>query len=56
MGVSSRTVVVVDVDRGLTGLLPWGEYSTGISPTTAVDPVAVKAVQISTETRSNALT
>ena len=45
VGVSSRAVVVVDVNRGLTGQLSRVEYSTGIFPTAAVDPVAVKAVQ-----------
>ena len=45
MGVSGRVVVVVDVNRGLLWQLSRGEYSAGIFPTAAVDPVAVKAVQ-----------
>ena len=32
----------VDVNRRLVGQLPRGEYTTGFSFTTAVDPVAVK--------------
>ena len=34
-----------DVNRGLLGQLSWGEYSTSIFSSAAVDPVAVKAVQ-----------
>ena len=49
MGVSGRAVVVVDVNRGLLGQLFRGEYSAGIFPTVAVDPVDVKAVQGSTQ-------
>ena len=44
MGVSSRAVAIVDVNREFTGQLFRGEYSTGVFPTAAVDPVAVKAV------------
>ena len=44
MGVSSRAVVIVDVNREFTGQLSRGEYSTGIFPTAAVDPVAEKTV------------
>ena len=36
---------VVDVIRRLVGRLLRGEYSTDISPTIAVDPVAEKAVK-----------
>ena len=39
-------VVVVYVDNGFAWQFSRGEYSTGISPTAAVDPVAVKAVQV----------
>ena len=45
MGVSGRAVVVVYVDNGLVWQLSGGEYITGISPSAAVGPVAVKAVQ-----------
>ena len=46
MGVSGRAVVVVYVDNGLVRQFSRGEYSTGISPSAAVDPVAVQAVQV----------
>ena len=46
MGVSDRAVVVVYVENGLVWQFSRGEYSTGISPSAAVDPVAVKAVQV----------
>ena len=46
MGVPSRAVVVVYVDNGLVWHLSQGEYSTDIYPSAAVDPVAVKAVQV----------
>ena len=36
---------VVDVYRRLVGRLPRGESSTGFSPNTAADHVAVKAEQ-----------
>ena len=55
MGESSRAVEVVDIYPRLIEQLPRGKYSTFVFPTTAVDPVAVKAVYIgshSTETRS----
>ena len=42
MGVSG-SVVVVYVDNGLIWQFSRGEYSSGISPSAAVDPVAVKA-------------
>ena len=45
MKVSSSATEVVDVNRRLVGRFPRGEYSTGIFPTAAVDPVAVKAEQ-----------
>ena len=44
VGVSARAVVVVYVDNGLVWQFSWGEYSTGTSPSAAVDPLAVKAV------------
>ena len=47
MGVSGRAVVVVYVDNGLVWQFSPGEYSIGISPSAAVDPVAVKALQFS---------
>ena len=43
MRVPSGATGVVDVNIILAGQLPRGGYSTG--PTTAVDPVAVKAVK-----------
>ena len=55
MGESSRTVVVVYVNHGLVGRFSRGEYSTGIFPSAAVDPVAVKAVQVPGQ-RNNDLT
>ena len=36
---------VIDVNRRLVGRFTRGESSTGIFPTTAVDPVATKAEQ-----------
>ena len=46
MGESSRAVVVVYVNHGRVGQFSRGEYSAGIFPSTAVDPVAVNAVQV----------
>ena len=46
VGVSGRAVVVVYVDNGLVWQFSRGEYSTGISPSPAVDPLTVKAVQV----------
>ena len=46
MEVSSRAVLVVGVNHGLIGQLSRGEYSTGIFPSAAVDPVTVKAVHV----------
>ena len=47
MGVFGRAVVIVYyVDNGLNWQFSRGEYSTGISPSAAVDSVAVKAVQV----------
>ena len=46
MGVSGRAVVVVYVNNGLVWQFSRGEYSTDISPSAAVDPVAVQAVQV----------
>ena len=46
MGVSSRAVVVVYVNHRFVGQFSWGEYSTGIFVSAAVDPVAAKAVQV----------
>ena len=45
MGLFTRAVGVVDVNRRLVGQLPRGEYDIGFSPTTAVDPVAAQAVK-----------
>ena len=44
MGVSGRAVVVVYVNNGLVWQASRGEYSTGIFPSAAVDPVAVKDI------------
>ena len=46
MEVLGRAVVVVCVANGLVWQFARGEYSTGISPSAAVDSVAVKAVQV----------
>ena len=40
MRVSSSAMGVVNVNRELVWQLPRGEYSTGVFPTTAVNPVS----------------
>ena len=46
MEVSGRVVVVINVNHWLVGQFSRGEYSTGIFPSAAVDPVALKAVHV----------
>ena len=43
--MSSSAMEVVDLNRRVVGRLPPGEHSTGRFPTTAVDPLAAKAIQ-----------
>lgn len=45
MRVSSSEMDFVNVNRRLVRWLPLSECSTGISPTTDIDPVAVEAEQ-----------
>ena len=46
MVVSSRAMIFVYVNHGLVGQFSRGEYSTGTSPSAAIYPVAVKALQV----------
>ena len=53
VGVPGRALVVVYVDNGLVYQFSRGEYSTDISPSAAVNPVAVKTLHVISQRKHN---